>query len=65
MGEFMYQQNLDAALDTLVVMAELRRQNAEFCQRLRFAIEHGMERCPTGVDKRPGTRNPVFGYTLD
>ena len=60
----MYQKS-DASADTLAILAKLQQQDAEFCQRLMCAIEHGRESCPTSVNKRPGTKRPILGYRLE
>ncbi len=35
-------------------------QDATFCAAMRRAIEKGLERAPIGVDRRPGTKRPIF-----
>ena len=57
-------QNLDATADNVAVMANFRKQDAEFCRRLLLAIQRGHERCPTRVDTTPGTVRPILGYSL-
>jgi hypothetical protein len=47
----------DTCADTPTIMAKLRNQNAEFCRRLRIAIERGDERRPTSVNTLPGPKN--------
>ena len=42
-----------------VSRAHLRDQDAEFCRRMKAAIERGLETCPIGVSTKPGTTNPV------
>jgi len=40
----------------------LRKQDDEFCRRLRIAIEMGSESCPTAVGTKPCTRRPILNY---
>jgi hypothetical protein len=49
-------QKLDTTADDLTIIAKLRKQDAEFCERMLSAIEHGTERCPTSVNRRPSCR---------
>ncbi len=35
-------------------------QDATFYAAMRRAIEKGLERAPIGVDRRPGTKRPIF-----
>jgi len=41
-------------------LVHLLNQDAEFCRRMRIAIETGRETCPIGVSTAPGTTNPVI-----
>ena len=34
--------------------------NDAFCERMRAAIDAGLERAPVGVITTPGTRNPKY-----
>jgi len=45
--------------DIDVSPAHLFNQDAEFCRRMKAAIERGLETCPIGVSTKPGTTNPV------
>jgi hypothetical protein len=58
-------QKLDTTADDLTIIAKLRKQDAEFCERMLSAIEHGTECCPTSVNRRPSTKRPILGYRLD
>ena len=40
----------------------LRKQDEEFCRRLRIAVEMGDEFCPTTVITTPCTSRPVLNY---
>ena len=40
----------------------LRKQDEEFCRRLRIAVEMGDEFCPTTVITAPCTSRPVLNY---
>jgi hypothetical protein len=40
----------------------LRKQDEEFCRRLRMAVEMGDEFCPTTVITAPCTSRPVLNY---
>ena len=40
----------------------LRKQDEEFCRRLRIAVEMGDEFCPTSVITAPCTSRPVLNY---
>jgi hypothetical protein len=42
--------------------ASLRKQDDEFCRRLRIAIEMGSEFCPTTVSTNPCTTRPISKY---
>ena len=44
-------------------IARLRKQDDEFCRRLRIAIERGSEFCPTTVNTTPCTSRPILNYT--
>src|SRR5262249_35032903 len=44
-------------------IASLRKQDDEFCRRLRIAIEMGNEFCPTTVNTKPCTSRPILAYT--
>jgi len=35
-------------------------QDATFYTAMRRAIEKGLEHAPIGIDRRPGTRRPIF-----
>ena len=48
---------------TLEAVARLRDQDDAFCQRLRIAVEMGMESCPTTVSTEPCTKRPISNYT--
>jgi len=48
---------------TLEAMARLREQDDGFCQKLRIAVEMGMESCPTTVSTEPCTKRPISNYT--
>ena len=43
--------------------AHLRKQDDEFCRRLRIAVEMGMESCATTVSTEPCTKRPLSNYT--
>jgi hypothetical protein len=59
----MNKQNGSFEEGKLEATARLRNQNDEFCQRLRIAIEMGMEFCPTTVSTEPCTKRPISNYT--
>jgi 3-mercaptopyruvate sulfurtransferase SseA len=40
----------------------LRKQDEEFCRRLRVAVEMGNEFCPTTVITAPCTSRPILNY---
>ena len=40
----------------------LRKQDDEFCQTLRRAVEAGREVCPIGVTTEPSTKRPILNY---
>jgi len=40
----------------------LRKQDDEFCQTLRRAVEAGSEACPIGVITEPSTKRPILNY---
>jgi len=40
----------------------LRKQDDEFCQTLRRAVEAGHEVCPIGVITEPSTKRPILNY---
>ena len=40
----------------------LRKQDDEFCQTLRRAVEAGSEVCPIGVITEPSTKRPILNY---
>jgi hypothetical protein len=48
--------------NTLRAVANLKRQDDEFCRIMRLAIELGRESCPIGVSTQPGTQNPRVNY---
>jgi hypothetical protein len=50
----------DEAADDPVAL--MRKQDANFCRRLLFAISAGRESCPVGVNTQPGTKKPIFNY---
>ena len=35
-------------------------QDATFYTAMRRAIEKGLEHAPIGIDRRPGTKRPIF-----
>ena len=35
-------------------------QDVTFYAAMRRAIEKGLERAPIGIDRRPGTKRPIF-----
>jgi hypothetical protein len=43
-------------------IASVRKQDDEFCRRLRIAIEMGSESCPTAVSTKPCTSRPILNY---
>ena len=36
-----------------------RKQDTEFCAKLRAAIQFGRETCPVDVSREPSTKRPV------
>ncbi len=51
------------SIEATDAMARIRKQDDEFCRRLRIAVEQGSEYCPTTVSTEPGTSRPVLNYT--
>ena len=51
-----------AFLSGLMAVERLRKQDEEFCRRLRIAVEMGDEFCPTTVITAPCTSRPVLNY---
>jgi len=51
---------IEEAVDSADPRAQLRDQDAEFCRRMRAAIERGSENCPIGVSIEPCTKRPVM-----
>ena len=47
---------------TVEAVERLRKQDEEFCRRLRIAVEMGDEFCPTTVITAPCTSRPVLNY---
>ena len=49
-------------VDGLEAAARFRKQDDEFCQRMRMAVEAGRESCPTTVSTEPCTKRPILNY---
>jgi hypothetical protein len=61
-GGIMSKRNLVIEEGSVEALARLQKQDEEFCQRLRAAIETGRECCPTTVFTEPCTNRPVSNY---
>jgi hypothetical protein len=58
----MSKRNLILDEGIVEAMARLRKQDEEFCRRLRIAVEMGDESCSTTVITEPSTRRPILNY---
>ena len=58
----MAKQNVIFDEGSVEAVERLRKQDEEFCRRLRIAVEMGDEFCPTTVITAPCTSRPVLNY---
>jgi hypothetical protein len=58
----MAKQNVIFDEGSVEAVERLRKQDEEFCRRLRIAVEMGDELCPTSVITAPCTSRPVLNY---
>ena len=58
----MQKRNLIFDEGSVEAVERLRKQDEEFCRRLRIAVEMGNEFCPTTVITAPCTSRPILNY---
>ena len=61
-GRHMPKQHVIFDEGSVEAVERLRKQDEEFCRRLRVAVEMGNEFCPTTVITAPCTSRPVLNY---
>ena len=61
-GRHMPKQHVIFDEGSVEAVERLRKQDEEFCRRLRVAVEMGNEFCPTTVITAPCTSRPILNY---